>query len=256
MNKSESIDKLAAALAKAQGEFPEIEKKSTVKVATKSGGTYEFHYADLSEIINKTKKALSSNELSFCQDQFFTAIPNGMIIGVETTLMHSSGQWLATRVEIPEKYSTMQTLGSALTYARRYCLNLALGVSSEEDTDANDIDPRTKNFSKDGKSSSQGNQPSQQRNSNPPANNQQLDLISEPQVKRLWAMSSENKISDNDMKSLLKGFGFDSSKKITKNKYDKICQAIVEMARKREVEMHQDQLNEQGGNFTTEDIPF
>lgn len=184
MNKSESINELAAALAKAQGEFQEIEKKSTVKVATKSGGTYEFHYADLSEIINKTKKALSSNGLSFCQDQFFTGITSGLLIGVETTVMHSSGQWFSVRVEIPEKYSTMQTLGSALTYARRYCLNLALGVSSEEDTDANDIDPRTKNFSKDGKSSTQAGQPNQQKSSNPPVNNQQLDLITEPQVKK------------------------------------------------------------------------
>lgn len=69
-------------------------------------------------------------------------------------------------------------------------------------------------------------------------------------------MSSENSISDNDMKSLLKGFGFDSSKKITKNKYEKICNAILEMARKREVEMHQEQMNEQSGNFTAKDIPF
>lgn len=249
-DRSENINELAGALAKAQGSFQEIEKNSTVKVKTKDGQNYEFKYADLTEIISKTRKALSENGLSFIQAQFFTE----KFTGVETTLMHSSGQWRAVRVEIAQPFNTMQTLGSVLTYARRYCLSLTLGVAAEEDTDANDVDPRTQSFTRENKQAASGNSKSQQQNRT--SQTPKLTRISEPQAKRLWAISTENNVSDSDMKSLIKGFGFDSSKDITTDKYDKICGAVVEIARKRELEQSGNQSSETNQHFTTEDIPF
>lgn len=245
MDKSESITELATALSKAQGAFPDIEKKSTVKVETKGGGTYEFKYADLSEIISKTRKPLSDNGLSFFQNQIFL-FPE-KFTGIETVIMHSSGQWIKTKVEIAQAYNTMQTLGSVVTYARRYCLSLALGIAADEDTDANDVDPRTKSFTRNNSGSNQGQSKNNQNN--------QPKKLSAPQLERLWTMSSKNNISDADMKSLIKGFGFDSSRDITTDKYDRICNAVLELARKAEVENNQNRMNEED-NLTTKDIPF
>jgi hypothetical protein len=57
---------------------------------------------------------------------------------LRTTLLHKSGQWIASEVPlmVGEK-STMQTLGSAITYARRYGLAAMVGVVADEDDDGN-----------------------------------------------------------------------------------------------------------------------
>lgn len=52
------------------------------------------------------------------------------------------------------------------------------------------------------------------------------NLISTAQMKRLFAISGELKINNDDVKSILKKHGFESSKDITKDKYEAICKDI------------------------------
>lgn len=132
MTKSEQINELAAALAKAQGEMTAPPKDKTAKVPTKSGGSYSYSYADIATVIESVKSALSKNGLSVshqmvCEPGFF---------GLQTMLMHSSGQYVSSVMPLPQERGP-QELGSYLTYYRRYALCAIVGIAADEDDDAN-----------------------------------------------------------------------------------------------------------------------
>ena len=67
MRSSEAQGHLAAALAKAQGEFPVIPKSKTGKIEGKTQGgrdySYEYKYADLDDIKAVVQPILSANGL-------------------------------------------------------------------------------------------------------------------------------------------------------------------------------------------------
>lgn len=130
MDKSEEIDKLAIALAKFQGSLEQPSLSSEVKVRTKTGGEYKFKYADLSECKRAAKQPLADNELSVCQlieDDY----------SIRTILLHSSGQWISSKVRMPSNTADAQSIGSAITYAKRYAFCAILGIVADDDEDAN-----------------------------------------------------------------------------------------------------------------------
>ena len=123
MEKSESIAALAAALAKAQG---------TIHGAIKDTNNtfFKAKYADLASVKEAIQIPLSSNGLSYVQ-----VIHNpDHGVGVETILMHLSGEWLSGGVVfVPVSKDDAQGYGSAITYARRYSLSAITGVAAEDD---------------------------------------------------------------------------------------------------------------------------
>jgi ERF superfamily len=141
--KSESIKELASALAKVK--FGEIGKTKAVKVQTKTGGSYSFQYAPMEEIMSAIRGPLAKEGLSLTQ-----SVEGTSIRVVETTLLHSSGEWMTSYspVIIPQKFdnqgkpvdATAQEMGSAITYARRYGVTLACCLVADEDDDANIAD--------------------------------------------------------------------------------------------------------------------
>ena len=137
MNRSEQINELAAALAKAQGAFPAIEKNREVTVRSEKG-SYKFWYATLDNIVDGIRKPLSENGLSYVQ----AIIQSDREMLCETMLMHASGQFITT--QLPVKYADQknnaQALGSAITYAKRYALTAMLGIVADEDDDGNAAD--------------------------------------------------------------------------------------------------------------------
>lgn len=63
---------------------------------------------------------------------------NSSRTGVQTTLFHSSGEWMRTDVLwMPSEKNTAQAVGSAITYAKRYQLSALFGISADEDDDGN-----------------------------------------------------------------------------------------------------------------------
>jgi hypothetical protein len=56
---------------------------------------------------------------------------------VETRLVHTSGEWLASVVPVPVAKGDAHGLGSALSYGRRYGLSALLALSTDEDDDGN-----------------------------------------------------------------------------------------------------------------------
>ena len=130
MDKSEEIDKLAIALAKFQGSLEQPSLNSEVKVKTRTGLEYKFKYADLSECKRAAKQPLADNELSVCQlieDDY----------SIRTILLHSSGQWISSKVRMPSNTADAQSIGSAITYAKRYAFCAILGIVADDDEDAN-----------------------------------------------------------------------------------------------------------------------
>lgn len=136
---SQQIDKIFEALSKAQNEIKNPEKNKTVKVKTKTGGSYDFKYATLDAIIDCVRGPLTKNGMWFTQT---LANGNGKYKLV-TTLGHSSGQWICSETPILSTSADNQAFGSALTYMKRYALSALLGVAADEDDDANYADGNT-----------------------------------------------------------------------------------------------------------------
>ena len=122
MNKSESIKELAKALNAFQSEVSGA-KKSAVNPFFKS------KYANLEEVINCAKDAMANNGLSISQ----FPITGDKTAGVETILMHSSGEYISSVLLLSVSKNDPQGMGSAITYARRYALQAMAGIPSEDD---------------------------------------------------------------------------------------------------------------------------
>lgn len=125
MQTSESIDKIAAALVASQGQ-------SVAK--TSQNPHFRSRYADLAACIDATSEALRANGLAL------VSVPCGgspTTLEVASTLVHVSGQWMRTQFLVPLPKSDPQGFGSALTYARRYCLAAWLQLIQEYDDDGN-----------------------------------------------------------------------------------------------------------------------
>ena len=124
MQKSEQLDKLAVALAKAQAEMGGAVKES-------NNPFFKSKYADLTSVWKACKDALHSNGFSVVQSP--TSSPEGRI-GVSTMLLHSSGQFISGEYTLGvKKQSDPQADGSSITYARRYALAAFVGVCPVDD---------------------------------------------------------------------------------------------------------------------------
>lgn len=126
------FDKIAEALAKAQGKITPPKKNIHVDFVAKTGNRVKYSYADLADVIEAIRLPLSENGISVSHS--LTYIDD--MFGMETSLLHTSGQTLESFYPLPHpKDVKPQEFGSELTYARRYSLSLLVGVASEEDDD-------------------------------------------------------------------------------------------------------------------------
>lgn len=128
--------KLFAALAKAQGAFPEIAKNRAVEITMKSGGKFRFRYADLQAIIAATKGPLSSNGLSVIQ---LVNQDEANKLTITTILAHEGGGTLRSTVapKLPDD-ADPKSIGAVITYYRRYQYQALLCISSDDDLDEAD----------------------------------------------------------------------------------------------------------------------
>ena len=137
MEKSEQINTLAEALAKAQAKFTSVNKGRTVKVKTKAGFEYTYKYAELSDILDMVRGPLAENGLAIIQ----TATTQENKLVINTMLLHASGQFIKSDLNLPSVEignNAIQAIGGSITYGRRYALCSMLGIASDEDTDAKD----------------------------------------------------------------------------------------------------------------------
>ena len=122
MKQSESIAELAAALSKAQGVMSGVIKDA-------SNPIYNSKYATLAASWDAVRGALSANGLAIVQ----TCDNGDNSIIVETTLLHSSGQWVSGSISGGTVKADPQGIGSLITYFRRYGLQAICGLAPEDD---------------------------------------------------------------------------------------------------------------------------
>jgi hypothetical protein len=130
-------------LAIAQGEFEEIEKNQTARIKNREGVfLYEFSYADMGEIIKKTRPALSKNGIAVVSIPTTRGKDGGHVL--RTMLVHKSGARVESVLVIPsmrndgqrDKESSVKDFGGYITYLRRYQVSAMLNVAADADLDS------------------------------------------------------------------------------------------------------------------------
>ena len=128
MNRSENINELTKALAKAQAEMqnPSFDSMNP---------HFRNKFASLASVRNAVIPVLSKYGLTLTQE-----LTNGERGPKVTTLVaHESGQWIEYGpLEMPVSKADAQGVGSSVTYARRYSLMAVCGVVGDEDDDGNE----------------------------------------------------------------------------------------------------------------------
>lgn len=132
---SEHTDKFDEALAAAQVELENPTKTRTAKVkgvSKKTGKEFEmsYTYADIGDVLSSARPVLAKHGISIMQ----VPLPkNGMMMLV-TRLSHA-GQWIEGDYPVCQIGADHQSMGSALTYSRRYALTAMIGIAAEDDDD-------------------------------------------------------------------------------------------------------------------------
>lgn len=116
---SDQIEELAKALVEAQKTLGLVRKDST-------NPFFKSDYATLEAVIMATRGPLTDNGLAITQ----TMLPGDIIV---TTLLHVSGQWLRSYLQIKPIKNDPQGVGSAITYGRRYARAAICGVTQADD---------------------------------------------------------------------------------------------------------------------------
>ena len=122
MQMTQQVNELAKALAGAQGE---MERAIVDKVNTHFKGKY----ATINAVLETIRPVLAKHGLSFTQT--FDTV-NDMHC-MTTLLMHESGQFITSQVQLCKASEIAQEVGKKMTYFRRYTLGAMVGLSSGEE---------------------------------------------------------------------------------------------------------------------------
>lgn len=127
MRTSESIDKVSAAIVKAQSEFKPVKLDSV-------NPHFRSKYASYDSVWASIKEALKANGLG-------VLLPIGKAehgIKVTPFILHTSGQFIeGDEAVFPVDKANAQGVVSASTYARRAALTAFLGIAGDADDDGN-----------------------------------------------------------------------------------------------------------------------
>ena len=129
---SATIGKLTEALSKFQGSVQQPKLNKSVTVKTNGGGSYKFQYADLGACVAAASPKLLENGLAV-----FQTIQGQLLV---TTLSHTSGEFINSQMPLNQQtlFSTsFQSIGSMITYMKRYAYCAILGLVADDDDDAN-----------------------------------------------------------------------------------------------------------------------
>jgi hypothetical protein len=120
---SPELDQLATALALAQGSMQPAIKDRT-------NPAFKSSYADLASTWDACRVALATNGLAVSQHP--GRLEDGSVT-VTTMLLHKSGQHITSVCSALPRDASPASVGSVVTYLRRYGLAAAVGVSPEDD---------------------------------------------------------------------------------------------------------------------------
>jgi hypothetical protein len=239
---SEKLDALAKALSTAQSQFKTIKK-------TGVNPHFNSHFATYNDLKDGTDEALAANGLSVSH----YPISEAGDVGVVTVLLHSSGQFILSRLMMKPSRPGPQEAGSIITYFKRYGRACVLGIEGELDDDGNSESiPKEKSqevrydyklpppiivpdggiVAQEGLQKTGGypNWPQPTRAQKPEykANPAKAgEPISEAQGKSLFALSKSAGWDINEVRDYISlAFGYTSTKEISRGDYETICTTI------------------------------
>lgn len=122
MTKSDSIKEIAKALCIVQANLKGAK-------ADAENPFFKSKYADLHSVVEAARELLGENGLSVVQ----TAELIGNVPCLNTCLMHTSGEWISGSLPLYPKSLDPQSIGSAISYGRRYSLAAMLGIVQVDD---------------------------------------------------------------------------------------------------------------------------
>lgn len=143
---SPELHELAAALSKAQGAMDGAKKSS-------SNPFFKSKYADLASVKDAIREPFATHGLSVVQvpQTTFQGAPEAYewtakhsgevrhgvrvftVVTVLTRLLHTSGQFIEESVSAMLPNGDPQSVGSAISYLRRYALQSVAGIAAEDD---------------------------------------------------------------------------------------------------------------------------
>ena len=138
MQTSDDVSDIFTALAAAQAALTNIVKSA-------ENPFHKSKYAPLDAVLDIVRPVMKEHDLSIFQGTVHGRLAegeNGVTMYLQTRILHKSGQWIADdgvplllRAKSKEGKPidpTMQSLGSAVSYARRYGLQAALSIASTD----------------------------------------------------------------------------------------------------------------------------
>jgi hypothetical protein len=205
--KSESIGKLALALSKAQA-------KITGALMDSSNPFFKSKYADLASVMDAIRIPFAENELAVTQLIEEKEGKHYLI----TMLMHSSGEYVtSTYPLIIKDLNNPQSIGSVVTYARRYNLAAVSGVAQVDD---------------DGEAAN--NRIHEQKQINKPVEKKPLpnyaptnpNVISIEKLKTLGALIAKSKLSNEEVANMIKLRFNKTSKDLLPSEYEEVLATV------------------------------
>lgn len=203
------------AMAEFQRRCPTVKKTTTAKIQTRGGASYSYRYAPLDEILSVAQPVMG--ELGLSASWRSKIEPDRVIVAcrISHTLGHheESGDIAMPIVSTDGAGANpAQRVGIALTYAKRYALLGILGLAPEDDDDGGGASGR----------------PAAPQPADEPDSGHGDRTITEPQQKRLHAIASGQKWSEEALHFLLSDCGVlsGSSKDVPMAGYEAIVETI------------------------------
>ncbi|MBF0503104.1 MAG: ERF family protein [Candidatus Riflebacteria bacterium] len=128
MEYSKEIGKISEALAKAQGQM----KPAAFDA---SNPHFKSKYATLASIMEACRPALSAAGIAVMQGA--SVDPETLRVNVTTLLTHISGEFVKETLSIKPARDDPQSIGGAITYARKFSLAALLSIVADDDDDGN-----------------------------------------------------------------------------------------------------------------------
>ena len=114
----------------------EVQKELSHATADSTNNHFGNVYVNFEALWDYAKEALNSHDIMIQQVSHECEV--GACI---ETILYGHGSSMSTgKMVVRADKPTAQAFGSAVTYAKRYSLSMALGIGADKDDDANDSD--------------------------------------------------------------------------------------------------------------------
>ena len=183
----------------------------------------KYKYRSCEDILEAVKPLLAKKNVVLTITDDMILLGNRYYVKATVTLSNDLAEGsnciqstaFAREAETKKGMDESQITGAASSYARKYALNGLLLIDDNKDADTQD---KTKTETK----------PAYKKPEIVQTDTQEPDknIISEPQRKRLYAIGKNAGWKDEEMKELVVTFGYEHSKDIKREDYNKICEML------------------------------